>query len=67
MTRLLRYILLCVLLAVALIGVMIFSLTLRPDARETLPVSCTGQPPTLVPGQALQVMTWSRQYLARKT
>ncbi|PNA06457.1 MULTISPECIES: endonuclease/exonuclease/phosphatase family protein [unclassified Pseudomonas] len=66
MTRLLRYILLPVLLALALIGTLIFSLTWRPDARETLPVSCTGQPPTLVPGQALKVMTWNVQYLAGK-
>ena len=66
MTRLLRYILLPVLLALALIGTLIYSLTWRPDARETLPVNCTGQPPTLVPGQALKVMTWNVQYLAGK-
>ncbi len=66
MTRLLRYILLPVLLALALIGTLIYSLTWRPDARETLPVSCTGQPPMLVPGQALKVMTWNVQYLAGK-
>lgn len=66
MTRLLRYILLPVLLALALIGTLIYSLTWRPDARETLPVSCTGQSPTLVPGQALKVMTWNVQYLAGK-
>lgn len=66
MTRLLRYILLPALLALALIGTLIYSLTWRPDARETLPVSCTGQPPMLVPGQALKVMTWNVQYLAGK-
>lgn len=66
MTRLLRYTLLLVVLAIALIGALIFSLTWRPDARETLPVSCTGTPPTLVPGQALKVMTWNVQYLAGK-
>ncbi|MCU7249019.1 endonuclease/exonuclease/phosphatase family protein [Pseudomonas koreensis] len=66
MTRLLRYLLLFVLLAIMLAGVSIFSLTWRPDARETLPVSCTGKPPTLVPGQALKVMTWNVQYLAGK-
>ncbi len=66
MTRLLRYTLLLVVLAIALIGGLMFSLTWRPDARETLPVSCTGTPPTLVPGQALKVMTWNVQYLAGK-
>jgi len=66
MTRLLRYTLLLVVLAIALIGGLLFSLTWRPDTRETLPVSCTGTPPTLVPGQALKVMTWNVQYLAGK-
>ncbi len=66
MTRLLRYTLLLALLAVILIGGLIFGLTWRPDARETLPVSCTGTPPMLVPGQALKVMTWNVQYLAGK-
>ncbi|KHA73232.1 endonuclease [Pseudomonas chlororaphis] len=66
MTRLLRYTLLLAVLALVLIGALIFSLTWRPDARETLPVSCTGTPPTLVPGQALKVMTWNVQYLAGK-
>jgi endonuclease/exonuclease/phosphatase family metal-dependent hydrolase len=66
MPRLLRYTLLLVVLAIALIGGLMFSLTWRPDARETLPVSCTGTPPTLVPGQALKVMTWNVQYLAGK-
>ncbi|TKJ87967.1 endonuclease [Pseudomonas koreensis] len=66
MTRLLRYTLLLAVLALVLIGALMFSLTWRPDARETLPVSCTGTPPTLVPGQALKVMTWNVQYLAGK-
>jgi endonuclease/exonuclease/phosphatase family metal-dependent hydrolase len=66
MTRLLRYTLFLSVLALVLIGALIFSLTWRPDARETLPVSCTGTPPTLVPGQALKVMTWNVQYLAGK-
>ena len=66
MTRLLRYTVVLLLLAIAMIGVLIYSLTWRPDARETLPVSCTGTPPTLVPGQALKVMTWNVQYLAGK-
>lgn len=66
MTRLLRYTLLLAVLAVVLIGALMFSLTWRPDARETLPVSCSGTPPTLVPGQALKVMTWNVQYLAGK-
>ncbi|QXI05544.1 endonuclease/exonuclease/phosphatase family protein [Pseudomonas tensinigenes] len=66
MTRLLRYTLLLAVLTLVLIGALMFSLTWRPDARETLPVSCTGKPPTLVPGQALKVMTWNVQYLAGK-
>ena len=64
MPRLLRYTLLLIVLAIALIGGLIYSLTWRPDARETLPVTCSGTPPTLVPGQALKVMTWNVQYLA---
>jgi endonuclease/exonuclease/phosphatase family metal-dependent hydrolase len=66
MTRLLRYTLLLVVLAIVLIGALMFSLTWRPDARETLPVSCTATAPTLVPGQALKVMTWNVQFLAGK-
>ena len=66
MTRLLRYTLLLVVLAVALIGTLLFSLTWRPDARETVPVSCSTTAPTLVPGQALKVMTWNVQFLAGK-
>lgn len=66
MTRLLRYTLFFVLLALALAAALMFSLTWRPDARETLPVSCTTNAPTLVPGQALKVMTWNVQYLAGK-
>ncbi|MCF4996446.1 endonuclease/exonuclease/phosphatase family protein [Pseudomonas syringae] len=66
MTRLLRYTVLFVLLAIAVTGALIYSLTWRPDARETLPVSCAAQSPTLVSGQALKVMTWNVQYLAGK-
>ena len=65
MTRLLRYTLLA-LLIVCLMGVLIYSLTWRPEAREALPVSCSAQAPTLVPGQALKVMTWNVQFLAGK-
>jgi hypothetical protein len=44
-----------------------FSLTWRPAAKETLPVSCVApRAPTLLPGQALKVMTWNVQYLAGK-
>src|SRR3982751_1540701 len=57
MTRLLRY---------TLLGLLIASLTWRPDAKEALPVSCNAQAPMLVPGQALKVMTWNVQYLAGK-
>lgn len=69
MTRLLRYTLQGLLIAIGLIAVMIvmiYSLTWRPDAKEVLPVSCSAQAPTLVPGQVLKVMTWNVQYLAGK-
>jgi endonuclease/exonuclease/phosphatase family metal-dependent hydrolase len=66
MTRLLRYTLLCLLIAIGLIALLIYSLTWRPQAKEVLPVSCNTQAPTLVPGQALKVMTWNVQYLAGK-
>lgn len=66
MTRPLRYALLGLLIVIALAGAMVYSLTWRPDAREVLPVSCSTQPPTLAPGQALKVMTWNVQYLAGK-
>ena len=65
MTRLLRYTLLGLLIAIGLIALLIYSLTWRPQAKEVLPVSCNAQAPTLVPGQALKVMTWNVQYLAR--
>ncbi|HWT70082.1 MAG TPA: endonuclease/exonuclease/phosphatase family protein [Pseudomonas sp.] len=66
MTRLLRYTLPGLLIAIVLIGVSIYSLTWRPGAREVLPVSCSTRAPTLAPGQALKVMTWNVQYLAGK-
>ncbi|KQZ81079.1 MULTISPECIES: endonuclease/exonuclease/phosphatase family protein [unclassified Pseudomonas] len=66
MTRLLRYTLLGLLIVIGLTGVMVYSLTWRPEAREVLPVSCSTGAPTLVPGQALKVMTWNVQYLAGK-
>ena len=66
MTRLLRYTLLGLLVAIGLIALLIYSLTWRPEAKEVLPVSCNAQAPTLVPGQALKVMTWNVQYLAGK-
>lgn len=65
MTRLLRYTLLGLLLLIGL-AALIANLTWRPDAKEVLPVSCNAQAPTLVPGQALKVMTWNVQYLAGK-
>lgn len=66
MTRLLRYTLLGLLIAISLTGLLIHNLTWRPEARETAPVSCNAQAPTLVAGQALKVMTWNVQYLAGK-
>jgi endonuclease/exonuclease/phosphatase family metal-dependent hydrolase len=66
MTRLLRYTLLGLLIFISLLFSFLYSLTWRPDAKETLPVSCSTSAPTLVPGQALKVMTWNVQYLAGK-
>lgn len=66
MTRLLRRTLLILLLIALLLGLSIHSLTWRPDALQTLPVSCSAEAPTLVPGQALKVMSWNVQYLAGK-
>lgn len=66
MTRLLRYTLLGLLILIGLLFSMLYSLTWHPDAKETLPVSCSTSAPTLVPGQALKVMTWNVQYLAGK-
>jgi len=66
MTRLLRYTLLGLLMFVGLIGLLIYSATWRPGTKEVLPVSCNAKAPTLVPGQALKVMTWNVQYLAGK-
>ncbi|MCU1751003.1 endonuclease/exonuclease/phosphatase family protein [Pseudomonas sp. 6D_7.1_Bac1] len=66
MTRLLRYTLLGLLMLIGLLSALLYSLTWRPDAKETLAVSCTSVAPTLVPGQALKVMTWNVQYLAGK-
>ncbi|CAI8992235.1 Metal-dependent hydrolase [Pseudomonas sp. IT-P253] len=66
MTRLLRYTLLGLLIVFGLFALLIYSLTWRPRVKEVLPVSCNAQAPTLVPGQALKVMTWNVQYLAGK-
>ncbi|KWU53047.1 endonuclease/exonuclease/phosphatase family protein [Pseudomonas sp. R11F] len=67
MTRLLRIFLLGLLIIAGLLTALIYSLTWRPADKQTLPVSC-GAPraPTLLPGQALKVMTWNVQYLAGK-
>ncbi|SDZ57113.1 endonuclease/exonuclease/phosphatase family protein [Pseudomonas sp. NFIX28] len=66
MPRLFRLILLGLLISAGLLSALVYSLTWRPDAKESLPVACTGKAPTLVPGQALKVMTWNVQYLAGK-
>jgi endonuclease/exonuclease/phosphatase family metal-dependent hydrolase len=66
MTRLLRSTLLGLLIVAGMLSAVIYSLTWRPGAKELLPVSCSAQAPTLVPGQALKVMTWNVQYLAGK-
>ena len=67
MTRLLRITLLGLLIVAGLLTALIYSLTWRPAAKETLPVSCVApRAPTLLPGQALKVMTWNVQFLAGK-
>ncbi|MGY2292599.1 endonuclease/exonuclease/phosphatase family protein [Pseudomonas sp. SDO528_S397] len=67
MTRLLRLTLLGLLLLAALLTALIYSLTWRPVGKQTLPVRCMApRAPTLLPGQALKVMTWNVQYLAGK-
>ncbi|WPN46576.1 endonuclease/exonuclease/phosphatase family protein [Pseudomonas sp. P8_241] len=66
MTRLLRYTLLGLMIVTGLLALSIYSLTWRPEAKEVLPVNCSSKAPTLVPGQALKVMTWNVQYLAGK-
>ncbi|AZE13708.1 Endonuclease/exonuclease/phosphatase family protein [Pseudomonas chlororaphis subsp. aureofaciens] len=66
MPRPLRLILLGLLISAGLLSALVYSLTWRPDAKEPLPVACTGKVPSLVPGQALKVMTWNVQYLAGK-
>ena len=66
MTRLLRFTLLGLLLLAGLLASLVYSLTWRPDPKESLPISCAAEAPTLMPGQALKVMTWNVQYLAGK-
>jgi endonuclease/exonuclease/phosphatase family metal-dependent hydrolase len=67
MTRLTRFILTIVIVTGLFFG-LVYNLTWHPAAREHLPVACNPkvQAPTLVPGQALKVMTWNIQYLAGK-
>lgn len=66
MTRLLRYALLGLLLIIGIGAFSVYGLTWRPQARETLPVSCAANAAPLMPGQALKVMTWNVQFLAGK-
>ncbi|NWD25810.1 endonuclease/exonuclease/phosphatase family protein [Pseudomonas yamanorum] len=67
MTRLLRITLLGLLILAALLTGLIYSLIWRPADKETLPIRCVApRAPTLLPGQALKVMTWNVQYLAGK-
>ena len=66
MTRLLRITLLSLLLIGLVLAGLVYRLTWRPEAKESLAVSCSAQAAPLVPGQALKVMTWNLQYLAGK-
>lgn len=68
MSRLLRAAIFLALLAALMAG-LIYEVTWHPPRHERMPVSCNAKdaaPPTLVPGQALKVMTWNIQYLAGK-
>ena len=66
MIRLLRYAVLGLLLIAGLFSLMVYSLTWRPEPRETLAVACSAEALVLTSGQALKVMTWNVQYLAGK-
>lgn len=67
MNRILLRLLLWTLLPVAGLWLAVYPLTWRPPPREPVTAMCTTpQVPTLVPGQALKVMTWNIQYLAGK-
>jgi endonuclease/exonuclease/phosphatase family metal-dependent hydrolase len=67
MTRLLRITLVGLLILAGLLAALIYSLTWRPADKEILPIRCVApRAPTLLPGQALKVMTWNVQYLAGK-
>ncbi|HEX8596343.1 MAG TPA: endonuclease/exonuclease/phosphatase family protein [Pseudomonas sp.] len=60
--------LLIIVLVTGLFFGLVYNLTWHPADHEHLPVACNArvQAPTLVPGQALKVMTWNIQYLAGK-
>lgn len=68
MTRLLLRLLLIVVLVSGAMLMLVWHWTWRPDAKEPVTPVCNAgsAPPTLVPGQALKVMTWNIQYLAGK-
>jgi endonuclease/exonuclease/phosphatase family metal-dependent hydrolase len=66
MTRLLRNTLLALLILAALLWVLVYNLTWHPDPVAKQTGLCTAQAPSLIPGQALKVMTWNVQYLAGK-
>jgi len=65
MPHLVRFALIVLVLIGLLCGA-VYNLTWHPEAHEQLPVSCKAPAATLVPGQALKVMTWNIQYLAGK-
>ncbi|WP_249679621.1 endonuclease/exonuclease/phosphatase family protein [Pseudomonas abieticivorans] len=66
MTRRLRNTLLVLLILAALLWVLVYNLTWHPEPREQQTQLCNAPAPTLIPGQALKVMTWNVQYLAGK-
>ena len=68
MIRLLLRVLLIALVLASLLLVLVYQLTWRPAVRESVGATCNPRitPPSLLPGQALKVMTWNIQYLAGK-
>lgn len=66
MPRILRPTVLGLLLIAAVVAGLIYSITWRPEPKETLAVICPVAAPTLVAGQAIKIMTWNVQYLAGK-
>lgn len=64
--RRLRNALLLTLLLTAVAGGVLYRISWHPPRQLAVAPVCQGSAPSLVPGQALKVMTWNVQYLAGK-